>query len=267
MDAGHPGTRSGSPARLVARLLLRAHPRLILGTACLFVAVVAGCGRDRNAGPASGGGGTAPTSSPATAPVASPPPAAATGTTSQASTVQAPAAEPTEPPEPATEANWTLEVSDTRTTEVNGYDLTCTLSIMAVKLGGRDELGTYRGLVTFDYAYDMQRGSVSGKAKGAGQEVDAIIEVVRYDRETFDAAGSGALSELAEIDAMAIGKLILTGSGTANEQAGGASWGTADGGTVHVPYRLTVDGGQVRITLDSVAPGATFSGTIVGTPI
>jgi hypothetical protein len=257
---------------LVARLLLRAQERLTLVAACLFVAVVVGCGRERNAGPASGGG-TAPTSSPATAPVASSSPAAAAGTTSQASTVQAPAVEPAEPSgpaepaEPATEANWTLEVSDTRTTEVNGYDLTSTLSIMAIKLGGRDELGTYRGLVTFDYTYDMQRGSVSGKAAGAGQEVDAIIEVVRYDREALDAAGSGALSDLAELDAMAIGKLILTGRGTANEQAGGASWGTADGGTVQVPYRLTVDGGQVRITLDGVAPGATFSGTITGTPI
>ena len=49
------------------------------------------------------------------------------------------------------ECNWTLEVSDTVTTQLNGYDFKCTLAIMAVKLGGKDELGTYRGMFTLKY--------------------------------------------------------------------------------------------------------------------
>jgi len=172
-----------------------------------------------------------------------------------------------EPPEHETECNWTLEVSDTVTTEVKGYAFTCTLSIMAVKLGGTDVLGTYRGIVTLDYSYDMQQGNVSGNASGGGREVDAVIEVVAYDAEKYDSAGEAQLAQLIEYDAMAIGSLILSGSGDANETAGGAGWSTAESKTIAVPYRMAIDGGQVSIELYTTAPGASFSGLITGTPI
>ncbi|MEL7602888.1 MAG: hypothetical protein AAGU77_07005 [Bacillota bacterium] len=176
--------------------------------------------------------------------------------------------EPTPEPEQETECNWTLEVSDTRTAKVNGYDFTCTLSIMGIKLGGTDELGTYRGLVTLDYQYAMQQGGVAGNAAGGGQEIDAVIEVVAYDEQKYDdAAGQTQLAGLVEYDAMALGNLILTGSGEAQESAGGGSWSTGESKTLSVPYRMTVDGGQVSIELYTVAPGVQFTGMITGTPV
>lgn len=179
-----------------------------------------------------------------------------------------PTPEATPEPENETECNWTLEVSDTQTAKVNGYDFTCTLSIMGIKLGGTDELGTYRGLVTLDYQYDMQKGNVGGNAAGGGQEIDAVIEVVPYDEGKYsDAPGQTQLAGLVEYDAMALGNLLLTGSGEATQTAGGASWNTAESKTISVPYRLTVEGGQVRIELYTVAPGVQFAGMITGTPV
>jgi hypothetical protein len=240
------------------------HPyrALLLIAACLVVVSAAGCGAAQIAASESGGQ-TPPTAVAST--VAEPTTQSASTTESTVPTTeQAPTTVTTEA---ATEANWTLEVSDTQTSQVNGYDLTCKLSIMAVKLGGTDELGTYRGLVTFDYEYDMKKGGVSGNAKGGGQEVDAIIEIVKYDEAAYDPNLDPALASLTTFDAMAIGNLILKGSGNATEQAGGGTWSTGESKTVTVPYKLGVLGGQVRITLTTVAPGATFSGMITGTPI
>lgn len=170
--------------------------------------------------------------------------------------------------EKETECNWTMEVSDTVTAKVQGYDFTCTLAIMAIKLSGQDELGTYRGTVTLKYQYDMKQGNIAGNAAGEGQEIDAIIEVVPYDKEKYDdSAGKAGLSELVEYDAMALGNFILTGGGTASESAGGASWGTSDSRTIPVPFRMAVDGGQLTIELTTVAPGVKFGGMITGTPI
>lgn len=170
--------------------------------------------------------------------------------------------------EKETECNWTMEVSDTVTAQVQGYDFTCTLAIMAVKLGGLDELGTYRGIVTLRYQYDMKKGNIAGNAAGEGQEIDAIIEVVPYDKEKYDdSAGNAGLSELVEYDAMALGNFILTGSGAASESAGGASWGTSDSKTIPVPFRMAVDGGKVTIELYTIAPGVKFNGIITGTPV
>lgn len=166
------------------------------------------------------------------------------------------------------ECNWTLEVSDTVTTQLNGYDFKCTLAIMAVKLGGKDELGTYRGIVTIKYQYDMKQGNVAGNAAGEGQEIDAVIEVVQYEEQAYnEATGQTDLAELVQYDAMAIGNLVLTGSGEAAESAGGASWSTSNEKTIPVPYRMAVDGGKVTIELYTIAPGVKFNGMITGTPI
>ena len=166
------------------------------------------------------------------------------------------------------ECNWTMEVSDTVTAQVQGYEFTCTLAIMAVKLGGLDELGTYRGIVTLKYQYDMKQGNISANAVGEGQEIDAVIEVVKYDKEKYDeSAGNTALSELVQYDAMALGSFILSGSGKASESAGGASWSTSDSKTIPVPFRMTVDGGKLTIELYTIAPGVKFNGMITGTPI
>jgi hypothetical protein len=166
------------------------------------------------------------------------------------------------------ECNWTLEVSDTVTTQLNGYDFKCTLAIMAVKLGGKDELGTYRGIVTLNYQYDMKQGNVAGNAAGEGQEIDAVIEVVQYEEQAYnEATGQTDLAELVQYDAMAIGSLALTGSGEATESAEGASWSTSDKKTIPVPYRMAIDGGKVTIELFTIAPGVKFNGMITGTPI
>lgn len=227
----------------------RAH-RFLPFLMAIILLLASGCAPGKTDAP----GGQADTSAP-TSPLHSPAP------------TPEPTPEATPEPEQETECNWTLEVSDTQTANVNGYDFTCTLSIMGIKLG-TDELGTYRGVVTLDYQYDMQKGNVGGNASGGGQEIDAVIEVVSYDEGKYsDAPGQTQLVGLVQYDAMALGNLLLTGSGDAEEYAGGGSWSTAESKTISVPYRMTVDGGQVRIELYTVAPGVQFSGLITGTPV
>ena len=77
------------------------------------------------------------------------------------------------------ECNWTMEVSDTVTAQVQGYEFTCTLAIMAVKLGGLDELGTLGLDTQISIRHEVQHF----QRYGEGQEIDAVIEVVKYDKE------------------------------------------------------------------------------------
>jgi hypothetical protein len=232
---------------------------LLLFAAGLVVLSAAGCGAAQKA--ASDSGGQTPQTAVAST-VSEPTTEAPTTESTSPTTEPAPTTTTTEG---ATEANWTLEVSDTQTAKISGYDFTCTLSIMAVKLGGTSDLGTYRGTVTFDYEYNMKQGNISGNAKGSGQQVDAVIEVVAYDVEKY--AAGDPLAPLTEFDGMALGSLILKGSGVSNEQAGGATWSTGESRTINTPYKLTVEGGQVQIILTGIAPGTAFQGMITGTPI
>ena len=104
---------------------------------------------------------------------------------------------------------------------------TCTLSVMAIKLGGMDSNGSYRGIVTLDYQHGMKKDKVSGSASGGGQEIDAIIEIIPYDSQAYDdAAGCPELTELITYDAMGLGHFILSGGGEVTEKAGGGSWNT-----------------------------------------
>jgi hypothetical protein len=169
----------------------------------------------------------------------------------------------TEKPEPdetePVECNWTLEVSDTQTGIVNGYNFTCKLTIMAVKLDGKDATGKYSGLATIEYVYDMQQGDISGNASGGGQDNYAEIEIVAYTVEE-------PLAPLGVYDATSKGSFIFVGSGDAYESAGDASWSTAESKALEVPYTMEVNGGQVRILLPSIAPDMVFTGIITGTP-
>lgn len=168
----------------------------------------------------------------------------------------------------AVECNWALDISDTKTTQINGYNFKCTLTISAVKTGGMDEFGTYNGTVTLSYEYDMEKGAVSGNAKGSGQDSSAVFDVIVYDVEKYsDTDGPSPLAPLIAYDAMATGSLNFTGSGLSTESVSGGSWSTSDSKTVAAPYRMAVDGGQVIIELLSIAPGIQFSGMLTGTPI
>ena len=166
------------------------------------------------------------------------------------------------------ECVWTLEINDTESAEVNGYTFTCTLAVIALKPGGTDELGVYSGAAHISYQYQTAKGSVSGSAAGEGHDLYAAIEVVPYRSDAYDAAaGAPVLTELVAYDAMALGELLLSGSGEARQTAGGASWSTADTKTVAAPYRIALDGGQVRLELYTIAPGLYFTGMITGEPI
>lgn len=168
----------------------------------------------------------------------------------------------------ALECLWTLSVDQTVETELNGYAFTGTLTVIAVKLGGTDEYGMYTGTVHLQYAMHMARGSVSGDATGQGQDLYAAIEVVPYTSAAFDAAGGlPELTELVAYGAMALGEFLLTGTGDATQTSGGASWSTQDSKAVPAPYRMSVDGGQVRLELYTVLPGVVFTGMITGEPI
>lgn len=166
------------------------------------------------------------------------------------------------------ECDWTLAVNDTVKTKSNGYDLTCTLKIDAVKAGGISETGTYVGAASISYEYDMQRGDVAGNAAGAGQDANAKVAVTSYDAAAYSDAGpdNGALAPVVEYDAMALGSFAFTGTGLSQESAGGAQWSEEKGNTTQVPFRMAVDGGQVSVELPSIAPNVVFEGTITGTP-
>lgn len=166
------------------------------------------------------------------------------------------------------ECLWTLKIDQTVETELNGYAFTGTLTVLAVKLGGTDAFGVYSGTAHIQYAMHTAQGSVSGAASGEGQDLYAAIEVVPYQSDAYDlAGGQPELSELVAYDAMALGEFLLTGVGNAVETSGGASWSTQESKAVPAPYRMTVDGGQVRLELYTVIPGAVFTGMITGEPI
>ena len=167
----------------------------------------------------------------------------------------------------AVECLWTLRIDQTVETELNGYALTATLTVLAVKLGGMDEFGAYSGTAYIRYSMHMAQGSVSGTASGEGKDLYASIEVVPYQTDAYDLAGGRPeLTELIDYDAMALGEFVLTGVGNAEETSGGASWSTQESKAVPAPYRVTVDGGQVSLELYTVLPGAVFTGMITGEP-
>jgi hypothetical protein len=211
---------------------------------CIMMITATGCGSDP--APSASSGTPAPSSS------------------SDSTTPEASASAESE----EVECNWLLEVSDTQTSKVNGYDFTCTLTISAEKSGGKDEMGSYTGTASIQYEYKKSSGGISGNAEGSGQDNNAVFDVVAYDVEQFaDAAGPDPLAPLIPSDTMALGSLNLTGTGLANESAGGADWSTSDSKTVAAPFRMAVDGGQVIIELYTIAPGVLFKGILTGTPI
>jgi hypothetical protein len=164
------------------------------------------------------------------------------------------------------ECSWSLDVDDTISTKVNGYDFQCRLEIHAVKSGGTDDLGTYSGTMSITYEYQMQNGNVSGNASGSGQDANAVLEFTVYDKEQYTDEANTELAPLVEYDAMSFGSFSVTGSGFSEEQAGGGSWSTDDSKTVAVPYQILIDGGQVTVNLPSLV-STPFSGMVTGTPL
>jgi len=166
------------------------------------------------------------------------------------------------------ECLWTLSIDQTVETELNGYAFTGTLTVLAIKLGGTDEFGIYTGTAHIRYIMHKAQGTVTGEATGEGQDLYASIEIVSYQSDVYDAAGGQPeLTELVAYDAMALGEFLLAGVGTATETSGGASWSKEQSTAVPAPFRMTVDGGQVRLELYTVVPGVVFTGMITGEPI
>lgn len=163
------------------------------------------------------------------------------------------------------ECNWSLEVDDTITTKVNGYDFTCRLEICAVKNGGTDEFGTYHGTMSITYEYKMQSGNIGGEATGSGQDENVVFELTAYDKEKYTDEAGAELAPLIEYDAMSFGGFSVTGEGFSQEQAGGASWAASDTKIVSVPYQILVDAGQVTVNIPTVV-STPFSGMLTGNP-
>ena len=195
---------------------------------------------------------------------------------SQVSPAAEESATASEEPEQSKElaCNWTLSVDDTQTVKVNGYTMTCTLQISAVKEGGTDTLGSYTGSAALSYTYDMQKGNVKGNADGKGQDQNVSFEMVAYNVNAYSDHGvtlkQGDLPPLAPLtdeETMGLGMFALTGSGTSKESAGSGSWSTEDSKTIQVPFKIAVGGGEAIIELPTIAPGAVFKGTVTGTPI
>jgi hypothetical protein len=172
------------------------------------------------------------------------------------------------------ECNWTLSVDDTETIKVNGYEMTCTIQIDAVKEGGTDIMGTYAGSAALIYEYDMQKGNVQGNAKGKGKDQNVSFDMVAYDVNAYSNHGVTLkkgdlplLPPLTEQDAMGLGIFALTGGGNSKESVGSASWSTGESKIVQVPFKIAVGGSQAVIQLPTIAQGAIFKGIVTGTPI
>jgi len=162
------------------------------------------------------------------------------------------------------ECNWTLNVNDTISTKVNGYDFECTLQINATKNGGIEETGTYTGDVSLSYEYRMENQGIQGNTTGSGHDSAVVFELVTYDDNKEDELLP--LAQLVEYDVMATGSFNLIGTGISNESAGGGSWSKEESKATEMPFKIAVDGGQVDVELPTLIPNMYFNGMLTGTP-
>ncbi len=185
---------------------------------------------------------------------------------------------PTEAPR---EADWTLHVEDTIEKSVQGITVSYTFILDAVKHGGTTDLGSYTG--TASLKQKMDAGELSNPFMAMSGGVDTSIssdnvqiDIVAYDREKYDSFGlkddEPPLSNLSELDGMALGSLSMSGSGSFDVSVDAAQnihgqVKANESGTGAISYKLNVEGGQVSVSIPELGLPDSFKGMVTGVPI
>lgn len=178
------------------------------------------------------------------------------------------------------EADWTLSVDDTIKKEIEGISITYTLTLDAVKHGGTTDLGSYTGTVTLKQIMDVKGLSNQFVTMKGGVDAElhadnVQLEFAAYDREKYDSfgmtEGGGPLSLLTEPDGMALGAFTMSGKGNFDVSAdasqnmhGGAKF--SSDGKGELIYKVSLEGGQVTVSIPQLNLPDSFKGMITGVP-
>lgn len=177
------------------------------------------------------------------------------------------------------EADWTLDVNDTVNIDIEGIKIAYTLTLKAVKPGGKTDLGSYTGTAALKMKMDAsglskEMVSVMGGAETDLQAQNVTIEIGKYDREKYDdfglSDGEAPLSLMSEADGMALGSFTMKGSGGLDIQSIAPytydARKTSDSGTGELAYKINVEGGQVSVSIPMLNIPDSFKGMITGVP-
>jgi hypothetical protein len=188
--------------------------------------------------------------------------------------------DPQSAPDPASkEADWTLDVNDTVNIDIEGIKIAYTLTLKAVKPGGKTDLGSYTGTAALKMKMDAsglskEMVSVMGGAETELQAQNVTIEIGKYDREKYDdfglSDGEAPLSLMSEADGMALGSFTMEGSGGLDIQSIAPhtydARKTSDTGAGELAYKINVEGGQVSVSIPLLNISESFKGMITGIP-
>lgn len=183
------------------------------------------------------------------------------------------------PPAPK-EADWTLSVDDTIKKDIEGISIAYTMTLDAVKHGGTTDLGYYTGTATLKQKMDVKGLSNQFVAMKGGVDTelraDSVqLEFVMYDREKYDSFGltkeENPLSSLTEPDGMALGAFTMSGNGNFDVSADApqnvhAEIKFSKDGTGELSYKISLEGGQVTVSIPQLNLPDSFKGMITGVP-
>jgi len=174
----------------------------------------------------------------------------------------------------AVECDWSMTVSGTDQRQLGDFTFIYTLDMTAEKKGGTTDQGAYTGTARLTMRFDASQTS-----KPAGVDVSGFVDmdisadsfafdVVGYNAEAYsDFGGVGALAPLVSYDSMALFDLPVTITGDHDVSS---SLGRASGEYINeettLPMKISIDGGQVTISIDEPWFYGTFHGMVVGTP-
>jgi energy-converting hydrogenase Eha subunit F len=183
------------------------------------------------------------------------------------------------PPVPK-EADWTLSVDDTIKKDIEGISIAYTMTLNAVKHGGTTDLGYYSGTATLKQKMDVKGLSNQFVTMTGGVDTelhsDSVqLEFVVYDREKYDSFGltneEDPLSSLTEPNGMALGAFTMSGNGNfdvradAPQNVHGEVKFSKDG-TGELSYKISLEGGQVTVSIPQLNLSDSFKGMITGVP-
>lgn len=180
------------------------------------------------------------------------------------------------------ECDWIMEVDDKIESMFEGVKFEYTLTILAEKKGGIDELGTYKGKVYLKTEMDVPSTS-DGDTAAAGHNIvesaadQAIIEVKPYDPAEYANFGfkEGELMPLAPIidnAVMALANIEMTHKWNyvvdlTFEDGEQANINKDTDLKSQVPAKFIIEGGQLMVDIPRLKTSRAFKGTVTGNPI
>lgn len=177
------------------------------------------------------------------------------------------------------EADWTLQVDDTVKIDIEGISIIYTLSINCVKHGGTTDIGHYTGTATLKQKMDVGKLSselvkITGGVETELKAENVQIDIVAYEKEKYDNFGleedQGPLSQLIAPDRMALGAFTMSGTGAFDVSAvapnAQGQLAFDESGTNALDYKISVEGGQVTVSIPMLNAKDRFKGMITGVP-